>query len=106
MELAQHTFVVTGGSSGLGAACVGRLLARGANVAILDLKPPSADLSDRALYQRTDVTNEAAVNQTLRRATERFGPVHGLIACAGIIHAERGTRAVRPVRLERLSSRH
>jgi NAD(P)-dependent dehydrogenase (short-subunit alcohol dehydrogenase family) len=37
MKIQGSTFLVTGGSSGLGAACVQRLAGAGANVVIADL---------------------------------------------------------------------
>ena len=37
MQVKDHTFVVTGGSSGLGAACVRTLAGGGGNVIVADL---------------------------------------------------------------------
>lgn len=51
MSPQQRVFLVTGGSSVLGAACVRRLLACGAQVAILDMAEPPPEIQDRAFYQ-------------------------------------------------------
>ena len=93
MHIHQQSFVVVGGSSGLGAACAQRLSEAGAVGLIADLKPPvdlsPTDTAKRFVFQPTDVTDEASVRQTLALATERFGAVRGVIICAGIIHGER-----------------
>ena len=39
MRLKGETAVITGGASGIGAACVRRLLEEGAAVAVLDTQP-------------------------------------------------------------------
>ena len=37
MHIAEHTFVITGGASGLGAATADHLVAQGASVVLLDI---------------------------------------------------------------------
>jgi NAD(P)-dependent dehydrogenase (short-subunit alcohol dehydrogenase family) len=92
MQIDSSTILVTGGSSGLGAACVETLARRGARVIVADLALPRGNVrdefSDRILFSRTDVTNEAEVRSAIA-AGERFGPLRGVVACAGILHAER-----------------
>jgi NAD(P)-dependent dehydrogenase (short-subunit alcohol dehydrogenase family) len=97
MELKNKGVLVTGGASGLGAACV-RLLGReGANVVIADLNSEggeqlSAELNAsgaRVVFARTDVTDEASVQAAVSTAVERFGGLHILINCAGIAPAEK-----------------
>ena len=65
MDIASHTFLISGGSSGLGAACVRRLVGHGANVVIADLSDAGQALADslgsQAAFVRTDVTAEADV---------------------------------------------
>src|SRR5947209_852417 len=66
MQLAGTSVLVTGGSGGLGAAAVRAFHAAGAAVVIADVADgPSAvlakELGDRAVYVRTDVTDQASV---------------------------------------------
>jgi NAD(P)-dependent dehydrogenase (short-subunit alcohol dehydrogenase family) len=93
MQIDGATILVSGGSSGLGAACVEMLAARGARVVIADLAPPSIEtldgLSEHVLFAKTDVTSEVDVKSAILAAETRFGPLRGVIACAGILHAER-----------------
>ncbi len=93
MKIPQQPFVIFGGSSGLGAACVHRLSEAGAVGVIADLQPPAElPMSNTVAqfdFQSTNVTSEDSVRQTLSLATDRFGPVRGVVICAGIIHGER-----------------
>lgn len=89
MQIEKQTFLITGGSSGLGAACAQRLVAAGANVVVADLKAEAgerltADLGDRARFVETDVTNEAAVQTAVSVAQDIFGALQGAVNCAGI----------------------
>lgn len=93
MLIPGNTFLVTGGSSGLGAACVRTFAAAGGNVVIADVSKAgealAAELGPRARFAPTDVTDEAAVTAALKVASEAFGGLHGVINCAGIGLAER-----------------
>lgn len=93
MQINGRTFLVSGGSSGLGAACVRRLAGLGAGVVVADVNPQgerlAAELGNRVRFVRTDVTSEADVRQAVATARDTFGGLHGAVACAGIIHAER-----------------
>lgn len=94
MEIAKHTFFITGGSSGLGRATARHLAEHNANIVIADLNPeigqPLADeLKGQALFITTDVTDEASIQTASSKATARFGGIHGVINCAGILVAER-----------------
>ena len=93
MELREKTFLVTGGSSGLGAACVAEFAKAGANVVICDVSERGADLAKElgggVRFARTDVTSEADVTNAIALAVKDFGTVHGAINCAGIATAER-----------------
>jgi NAD(P)-dependent dehydrogenase (short-subunit alcohol dehydrogenase family) len=93
MQIDESAILVTGGSSGLGAACVEALARRGAHVIVVDLAPPREDtpreFADRILFAATDVTSEAAVRSAIASGKERFGPLRGAVMCAGVLHAER-----------------
>src|SRR5947209_1518062 len=94
MQVADHTFLVSGGGSGLGAACARLLAAGGANVVVADLNRPAgealaAELGGRARFAATDVTDEAAVRGAVDAAVRAFGALHGAVNCAGIALAER-----------------
>ncbi|MBX3436072.1 MAG: SDR family NAD(P)-dependent oxidoreductase [Planctomycetaceae bacterium] len=93
MQISNHTFLVSGGSSGLGGACVQRLLNHGASVIVADLVPPPQHLADqygaRLFFQRTDVTSEADVRSVIATGEPQTGPLRGAVICAGVVHAER-----------------
>jgi NAD(P)-dependent dehydrogenase (short-subunit alcohol dehydrogenase family) len=89
MEIQGKTFMVTGGSSGLGAACVRRLAAAGGNVVIADINGDlgeelAAELGEQARFARTNVTEAESVQAAVQTAVEQFGGLHGAINCAGI----------------------
>ncbi|MSQ95357.1 MAG: 3-hydroxyacyl-CoA dehydrogenase [Gemmataceae bacterium] len=94
MQLPGNTFLISGGSSGLGAACVRLLASAGANVVIADLNRAAGEtlateLGPRVRCAATDVTDEASVQAAVDTATRTFGALHGSIQCAGIALAEK-----------------
>jgi NAD(P)-dependent dehydrogenase (short-subunit alcohol dehydrogenase family) len=93
MQIDAATILITGGSSGLGAACVEMLAGRGASVIIADVAPPRdgafAQRSDRVFFVKTDVTNEADVRSAIAAGEEELGPLRAVVTCAGILGAER-----------------
>lgn len=94
MQIGQRTFLVTGGASGLGAACVSRLIASGARVVVADLNHEqgaalAAHWPDRALFVETDVTDDASTVNAIKMATETFGDLAGAVHCAGIVAGSR-----------------
>lgn len=76
------TVVVTGGSSGMGAAAVRILGELGARVHVVDLKPPSAP---HASFHATDLAQPEQVRATAA-ALRELGPIEFLFPCAGVPH--------------------
>jgi NAD(P)-dependent dehydrogenase (short-subunit alcohol dehydrogenase family) len=94
MKIDGSTFLVTGGASGLGRATVERLLAHGGRVTILDLERSAgaqvaADLGPHVMFAACDVTSADDVGSALDAAAARFGPIRGLVNCAGVAIAEK-----------------
>ena len=94
MKIEGSTFFITGGGSGLGEACSRLFASQGANILIADVQEEvsqklAGQLGKRAKFVRTDVADEAGVQNALAVAKEAFGGVHVAINCAGIALAER-----------------
>jgi len=105
MQVAGHTFLITGGASGLGAATARRLAIAGGNVAICDIgaeqgRKLAAELGQRASFLVTDITDESQVAKAVAAARERFGALHGAVNCAGIAPGERVLGKSGPHRLD------
>lgn len=106
MDLNQTIAFVTGGASGLGRATALRLGRAGAKVLIADLneeggQSAQAELGERGLFVKTDVTSEESVNAALDQAEEAFGgTVNCLVNCAGIGIAGRTLGREKPHSLE------
>ncbi|OBG89115.1 short-chain dehydrogenase [Mycobacterium sp. E802] len=71
--------VVTGGSSGIGAAIAARLRADGLHVATLDLQATDDEFAHVA-----DVTDRAAVDSALDAIRAQLGPISVLVNAAGL----------------------
>jgi NAD(P)-dependent dehydrogenase (short-subunit alcohol dehydrogenase family) len=93
MLVEGRTFLIAGGSSGLGAACVRRLAGRGARVVIADLDERgaalAAELGDLAAFCPADVTDPATIRRAIDLARDRFGGLRGAVISAGILRAEK-----------------
>ncbi|MBL9080680.1 MAG: SDR family NAD(P)-dependent oxidoreductase [Planctomycetales bacterium] len=93
MEIQGRSFLVTGGGSGLGLACVELLVAQGGQVVIVDLSRSAAEatvgkLGARASFIEADVCDEAKVREAVVTANSR-APLGGVVCCAGIAPAAR-----------------
>ncbi|HBO69331.1 MAG TPA: 3-hydroxyacyl-CoA dehydrogenase [Deltaproteobacteria bacterium] len=94
MEIRNHTFLVTGGSSGLGAATAVLLAGEGAQVVVADRKPPEKAVqalvtAGKIRYVETDVTDEKSAGAAVDAAAAAGGGLRGLVNCAGVAVAER-----------------
>lgn len=89
MDLKDTTALVTGAASGLGAATVDALLARGAAVVGIDLpfSIERASAKDRVTYVAADVTSEEQVRAALDAVGD--GVLRLAVNCAGIGPARR-----------------
>jgi len=81
--------LVTGGSLGIGAACVTRLLQEGAKVAIVDIKDAEGQalahqLGSYTRYYHADTSSEADVRQAAADVLRDFGRIDILVNNAGI----------------------
>jgi len=85
-QLDGRAAIVTGGASGIGAACARTLAREGARVLITDLDPAGESLAGEigGLFLRHDVTDEAGWPGVVQVAEERFGGLHVMVANAGI----------------------
>lgn len=95
MDLSKVVAVISGGASGLGAACAKRIVSLGGSVAILDLQQEKGiELvqtigMNNALYVKTDVTNEVSVQNALQEVEDKYGSCNVVINCAGIAIAKK-----------------
>jgi NAD(P)-dependent dehydrogenase (short-subunit alcohol dehydrogenase family) len=85
----QHV-MVTGGARGIGAAIAIKAIAEGARVSIIDLEEVTGDdliaelrSGERAHFSVADVRLAADIARAIEAATEKFGPVNGLVNNAG-----------------------
>ncbi|HLI09165.1 MAG TPA: 3-hydroxyacyl-CoA dehydrogenase [Ktedonobacteraceae bacterium] len=94
MDLKNKGVLVTGGASGLGAACVRLMSESRAKVVIADLNSELGnalvgELGASVIFVKTDVVDEASVQGTIDAALSTFGNLSVAINCAGIGVAER-----------------
>ncbi|PHN01911.1 SDR family NAD(P)-dependent oxidoreductase [Flavilitoribacter nigricans] len=94
MEIKNKTFLISGGGSGLGLATAQMLAQYGARVAVLDIRLPAdselnAGQESMVLPLQADVRREEQIEAALDKTVATFGPIHGLISCAGIGPAAR-----------------
>ena len=95
MQLSNVRAIVTGGVSGLGFAVAQHLVAHGGKVALFDVNEEKsasavAELgADKAVFTKTDVTDEAGVAANVTAAKDFLGGLNTCINCAGILGAGR-----------------
>lgn len=94
MDLQKRTFIISGGGSGLGAACARDFAQRGANIVIADINREvgegvAREIGATAKFIATDVRKEDDAAAAVGMAVDTFGALDGAIACAGIATAQR-----------------
>ena len=91
MRILDKVVVITGGASGLGLATAHYLAKeKGAKIAIFDLNTETGEKavaelgSDRAMFVKTDVSDEVGVQTAVDAVMEKFGAIHVCINGAAI----------------------
>ena len=89
LDFSGKVALVTGGASGIGAACARAFNAAGAKVVIADLNPDAAgrlasELGDRAVATQLDVADPASCQAMVDFAVAQFGGVDIAVNNAGI----------------------
>lgn len=93
----RRVALITGGARGIGGATALRIATEGRDVVIADvLADEGAEVvakieaaGQRALFVKTDVTDEGAVQACVARTVEAFGRLDILVCCAGILGWEK-----------------
>ena len=89
MQIEKHSFLVTGGASGLGESVVRAIVSQGGKAVIADLNESTGqalvnELGDNVRFARCDVTSGDEVQAAVELAEKEFGGLQGSINCAGI----------------------
>ena len=88
MSFEGKVVVVTGGASGMGAACVREFAAQGARVVVVDRNAAgAADVAESVsgLALGGDVSQSAFCNEAIAAVVQRYGRLDVLVNAAGII---------------------
>jgi len=90
LNLRDRVIVITGGASGMGQAIARAAVREGARLVLSDfdgdrLKATAGELGGQVRNVRADVTKLAEIESMFELAEREFGPLDGLVTCAGII---------------------
>jgi NAD(P)-dependent dehydrogenase (short-subunit alcohol dehydrogenase family) len=91
MELTGSSAIVTGGASGIGAACARQLAAKGATVVIADLNAEKGEAlaaEIKGVFAQVDVTNSEQITAAVEHAAS-IAPLRACVNSAGIGWAQR-----------------
>ncbi|VVE01417.1 3-hydroxy-2-methylbutyryl-CoA dehydrogenase [Pandoraea eparura] len=105
MQIKDRVFLVTGASSGLGAATARMFVDAGAKVVLGDINAEAgaqqaSALGDAARFVATDITREDDVQRLVDTAKSAFGRLNGVVNCAGLVMGERILGKQGPHRLD------
>ncbi|EON12939.1 MULTISPECIES: 3-hydroxyacyl-CoA dehydrogenase [Pandoraea] len=105
MQIKDRVFLVTGASSGLGAATARMFVDAGAKVVLGDINAEAGAaqanlLGDAARFVATDITREDDVQRLVDTAQHAFGALNGAVNCAGLVIGERILGKQGPHRLD------
>lgn len=88
MKLSQKVAIVTGATQGIGLACAQRLVAEGAKVMLVDIKPEgeqaAVTLGGQARFFAADVSQKADVDALVAATMREFGRIDILVNNAGV----------------------
>src|SRR4051812_47338082 len=90
----RRVAIVTGGARGIGAASALRIAEEGRDLVIADIEDASQivqqieALGQKALFVKTDVSDEDSVKHLVAQTIEVFGRLDILVCCAGILGKE------------------
>ncbi|MGJ0119883.1 SDR family NAD(P)-dependent oxidoreductase [Williamsia sp. MIQD14] len=106
-DLRGTVAVVTGGTSGIGAATTAELVRRGARVAVIDLDPDTAGVVARrhpfgAIGVTANVTDRAGLAAAMDEVVERFGRIDIVVANAGVLARTATLRTTPPEAIDQL----
>jgi NAD(P)-dependent dehydrogenase (short-subunit alcohol dehydrogenase family) len=84
MKMDGKVVVITGGASGIGAACAELFQSEGAQIVIVDRTVPMAEVrTDYNMYLVGDVGDEETVKAQIKKIIMRHKRIDGLVNCAG-----------------------
>ena len=95
LSLANRTYIVTGGGSGIGKGVAAAIVASGGNAMLVgrnaerlasvtdELNSKAGDGDGSVIYEPADVTNEDEVGRMVEAATAWHGRLNGVVHCAG-----------------------
>lgn len=94
MQIQERVFLITGASSGLGAAVAEMVVAGGGKAMMLDINQDAGEtaaqkLGPSARFQKTDVTKEEDGKAAIAATVSAFGRVDVLVNCAGVAPGEK-----------------
>ncbi len=85
MRLKDKICIITGGASGIGAACAHVFAREGAKVVVADIHTPTKAVD--ALYVEGDVSTKAGAERLVSATLKQHGRIDVLLNNAGITHA-------------------
>jgi NAD(P)-dependent dehydrogenase (short-subunit alcohol dehydrogenase family) len=88
MASSSPVAIVTGGNSGMGMAITSRLVEKGWNVAIADIKPNekfAEKLGDACTFYKCDIADYDSQAEMFQQVWDKHGRIDALCANAGIV---------------------
>lgn len=109
MDLASAKAVISGGASGLGLATARLVIEAGGHAALLDINDEQGarsaeDLGKRAIFVKTDVSNEDGVRASISSAAEFMGGITLAVNCAGVLMPARALGRDGPASTEKFNT--